>query len=116
KGGPTCANPMAEAFIQLQRYMNRRKETAQQGLKEGEPRLFHANLLLIRTCGSEADYGTITSGDEHYYPWKTQYPQDDAIAEGMNQQQQLINGMLNKANLLRILRTSSVFMDTDSGP
>lgn len=116
KGGPTCANPMAEAFIQLQRYMNLRKETAQQGLKEGEPRLFHSNLLLIRTCGSEADYGTITSGDEHFYPWKTQYPQDDACAEGMNQQQQLINGMLNKANLLSILRTSSVFMDTDSGP
>src|SRR5690606_17327444 len=37
KGGPTCANPMAEAFEQLQRYMNRRQATAQQGLKEGEP-------------------------------------------------------------------------------
>lgn len=116
KGGPTCANPMAEAFIQLQRYMNLRKETSQQGLKEGEPRLFHSNLLLIRTRGTEADYGTITSGDEHFYPWKTQYPQDDSSAEGMDQQQQLINGMLGKANLLSILRTCSVFMDTDSGP
>ncbi|WP_333614380.1 type I restriction endonuclease, partial [Psychrobacter sp.] len=27
KGGPTCANPMAEAFVQLQRYMNKRKAT-----------------------------------------------------------------------------------------
>ena len=34
----------------------------------------------------------------------------------MSQQQQLISGMLNKANLLSILRTTSVFMDTDSGP
>ena len=37
KGGPTCANPMHEAFEQLQRYMNRRAPTRQQGLREGEP-------------------------------------------------------------------------------
>jgi type I restriction enzyme R subunit len=116
KGGPTCANPMAEAFEQLQRYMNQRKETKQQGLKEGEPRLFHCNMLLIRSSGVEADYGTITSGEEHFYPWKTQWPQPDSVAAGMNQQQQLVNGMLNKANLLSMLRTSSVFMDTDGGP
>ena len=116
KGGPTCANPMAEAFEQLQRYMNQRKATKQQGLKEGEPRLFHCNMLLIRSSGVEADYGTITSGEEHFYPWKTQWPQPDSVAEGMNQQQQLVNGMLNKTNLLSMLRTSSVFMDTDGGP
>ena len=49
KGGPTCANPMFEAFEQLQRYMNRREETKKHGLKEGEPRLFHTNMMLIRT-------------------------------------------------------------------
>lgn len=116
KGGPTCANPMSEAFTQLQRYMNQRPATKQQGLKEGEPRLFHCTMLLIRSSGVEADYGTITSGEEHFYPWKTQWPQPDSVAEGMNPQQQLINGMLNKANLLSMLRTSSVFMDTDGGP
>lgn len=116
KGGPTCANPMAEAFVQLQRYMNRRQATAQQGLKEGEPRLFHSNLLLIRTSGMEADYGTITSGEEHFYPWKTQWPQEESVAQGMNPQQRLINGMLDKANLLSMLRTCSVFMNTDGGP
>ncbi len=116
KGGPTCANPMAQAYEQLQRYSNQRKATRQQGLKEGEPRLFHSNMLLIRSTGVEADYGTITSGDEHFYPWKTQWPQPDSAADGMSQQQQLINGMLNKTNLLSMLRTSSVFMDTDGGP
>lgn len=116
KGGPTCANPMAEAFVQLQRYMNRRKETLKDGLREGEPRLFHSSLMLIRTCGLEADYGTITSGEEHFYPWKTQWPQADETALEMSQQQKLINGMLNKPNLLNILRTCSVFMDTDGGP
>ncbi|MGS0681822.1 type I restriction endonuclease subunit R [Shewanella sp. 125m-7] len=116
KGGPTCANPMAEAFEQLQRYMNKRKATKEHGLKEGEPKLFHTSMMLIRTCGVEANYGTITSGDEHFYPWKTQWPPKDEIAEGWNQQQQLINGMLNKTNLLNMLRTCSVFMDTDGGP
>jgi hypothetical protein len=42
KGSETCANPMQEAFVQLQRYMRRRKETEAAGLKEGEPRLFHS--------------------------------------------------------------------------
>jgi len=116
KGGPTCANPMMEAFEQLQRYMNERPATRQQGLKEGEPRLFHSALLLIRTCELEADFGSITSGIEHFFPWKTQWPSDDKTAEGMSQQEQLISGMLGKENLLQILRTSSVFMDTDSGP
>ncbi|MCY0093244.1 type I restriction endonuclease subunit R [Hoeflea ulvae] len=116
KGGPTCANPMPEAFEQLQRYMNARNATKQQGLKEGEPRLYHTAMMLIRSCGLEADYGTITSGEEHFFPWKTQWPQDDVTAKGMTQQEQLINGMLTKANLLSMLRTCSVFMDTDGGP
>jgi type I restriction enzyme, R subunit len=116
KGSQTCANPMAEAFVQLQRYMNQRAETAAAGLREGEPRLFHSNLLLIRSSGLEADYGTITSSEEHFYGWKTLYPQDDAALEGMNAQQRLIAGMLTRHNLLHILRTSTLCMDTDSGP
>jgi type I restriction enzyme, R subunit len=116
KGSETCANPMAEAFVQLQRYMNKRGETAAAGLREGEPRLFHSNLLLIRSCGLEADYGTITSGEEHFYDWKTLYPQDDSVMDGMNAQQRLVAGMLTPTNLLHILRTSTVLMDTDSGP
>ncbi|UEP28025.1 type I restriction endonuclease subunit R [Burkholderia sp. B21-007] len=116
KGSETCANPMQEAFVQLQRYMRRRKETEASGLREGEPRLFYSSLMLVRSCGLEADYGTITSDEEHFYAWKTLYPTDDTACEGMNAQQLLIAGMLNKANLLQILRTSSVFMDTDGGP
>ncbi|MCD6533063.1 MAG: type I restriction endonuclease subunit R [Deltaproteobacteria bacterium] len=115
KGGPTCVNPMNEAFEQLQRYMNKRKDTLQQGLKEGEQRLFHTSLLLIRTCGLKADFGTITSGIEHFFSWKTQWPNEESTADGMNQQEQLIAGMLNRHNLLKILRTASVFMDTDGG-
>jgi type I restriction enzyme R subunit len=115
KGSATCANPMQEAFVQLQRYMRRRAETEAAGLKEGEPRLFHSNLLLVRTCGLEADYGSISSGEEHFYAWKTLYPADDAARATMNPQQQLVAGMLMPANLLQMLRTCTVFMDTDAG-
>lgn len=114
-GSPTCANPMHEAFLQLQRYRNAREATQEAGLKEGEPRLFHSNLLLIRSSGAEADYGTITSGEEHFYAWKTMWPASDDEAKRLNPQQRLIKGMLDKDNLLRILRTCSVMMDTDSG-
>lgn len=115
KGSATCANPMQEAFVQFQRYMRRRPETELAGLSEGEPRLFHSNLLLIRSSGLEADYGTLSSAEEHFYAWKTLYPADDAGREGMNAQEQLVAGMLTRHNLLQILRTSAVFMDTDSG-
>lgn len=53
KGCETCANPMQEAFVQLQCYMRRRKETEVSGLKEGEPRLFYSSLMLVRSCGLE---------------------------------------------------------------
>lgn len=113
-GGATCANPMAEAYEQLQRYMNARKATQEAGLKEGEAKLFHTNILLIRSTNTEADYGTISSEQEHFYAWKTLWPKEDGDTD-MSAQERLISGMLNKENLLRILRTSSVFMDTDSG-
>ncbi|MDD2934796.1 MAG: HsdR family type I site-specific deoxyribonuclease [Methylotenera sp.] len=115
KGSETCANPMQEAYAQLQRYMRRRKETQAAGLQEGEPGLFHSNLLLIRSSGTEADYGTITSNDEHFFAWKTLFPESDDAKETMNAQQQLIAGMLTRHNLLNILRTCSVFKDSDSG-
>ncbi len=115
KGSATCANPLQEAYVQLQRYMRRRRETELAGLREGEPRLFHSCLLLIRSSGIEADYGTISSGEEHYHAWKTLYPRDEAALADMNAQQQLIAGMLDRANLLQILRTSSVFKDTEGG-
>ena len=35
-----------------------------------EPRLFHTNLLLVRTCGEKAEFGTISAGSEHFSSWK----------------------------------------------
>ncbi len=118
-GDANTANPMHAAFEQLLRYRNGRKETIQAGLKEGEPHLFDTNLLLIRTCGEEAEFGTITSGHEHFYAWKSIWPeqyQDYTPPLGVEREQEkLIQGLLPPATLLDVLRTCTVFMDTDDG-
>jgi type I restriction enzyme, R subunit len=63
-GDPNTANPLHAAFEQLLRYRNGRDETLKAGLREGEPRLFYTNLLLVRSCDERAEFGTITSGHD----------------------------------------------------
>jgi type I restriction enzyme R subunit len=118
-GDATTANPMHEAFVQLLRYRNGRSETAAAGLREGEPRLFHTNLLLVRTCGEKAEFGTITSGEEHFYAWKDICREEHRSYTpplGVEREQErLIQGLLAPATLVEVLRNCTVFMDTDSG-
>jgi type I restriction enzyme, R subunit len=45
----------------------------------------------------------------------TLYPADDGRRAELNAQQQLMAGMLTHANLLQMLRTCTVFMDTGAG-
>jgi type I restriction enzyme, R subunit len=118
-GDATSANPIHEAFVQLLRYRNGRPDTEKAGLREGEPRLFYSNLLLIRTSGDRAEFGTITSGEEHFHAWKDIWPEQyrnySPPLGNERQQERLIQGLLPPATLLDILRTCTVFMDTDSG-
>lgn len=110
------ANPMYEAFQQLMRYSDQREETKQAGLREGEPRLFFTNQLLIRTCGERADSGTITATDEEFFfPWKDIHPekyrQFTPPLGRVREQETLIQGMLPKETLLDLVRTCIVFMN-----
>ncbi len=118
-GDPNTANPLHEAFVQLLRYRNVRSETITAGLREGEPRLFYSNLLLIRTCGEKAEFGTITSEHEHFFAWKDIWPESRQTYTpplGVErEQEQMIQGLLAPDTLLDILRTCTVFMDTDAG-
>ena len=118
-GDANTANPMHAAFEQLLRYRNGREETTAAGLREGEPRLFHSNLLMITTCGEKAAYGSITSGYEHFHPWKDIWPEkfrDYTPPLGVEREQEiLIQGLFPPETLLDVLRSCSVFMDTDSG-
>ena len=78
-GDANTANPMHEAFVQLQRYRDARPETARAGLREGEPKLFYSNLAVIRTCGEAAEFGTISSfGPNTFYGWRNIWPEQFA--------------------------------------
>ena len=118
-GDANTANPLHAAFEQLLRYRGGRPETRAAGLREGEPRLFASNLLLVRTCGEGCEFGTITSGHEHFYAWKDIWPESNRDYElplGVEREQErLVQGLLAPSTLLEVLRTCTVFMDTDSG-
>ena len=118
-GDATTANPMHAAYEQLLRYRNGRPETAAAGLREGEPRLFVTNLVVVRTCGERCEFGTLTSGHEHFYAWKDIWPEANREYKpplGVEREQErLIQGLLAPATLLDVLRTCTVFMDTDAG-
>ena len=118
-GDPNTANPLHEAFVQLLRYRNARKDTSAAGLREGDPRLFYSNILLIRTCGEKAEFGTITSGHEHFHAWKDIWPESrrgfTPPLGTVREQEILIQGLLSPDTLLEVLRTCTVFMETDSG-
>lgn len=118
-GDPNTANPLHAAYEQQLRYRNGRPETIKAGLREGEPRLFYTNLLLVRTCGEKAEFGSITSGHEHFYAWKDIWPESNQSYTSPlgveREQEKLIQGLLAPATLLDVLRTCTVFMDTDSG-
>lgn len=110
------ANPMYEAFRQLMRYTDQREETKISGLREGEPRLFFTNQVLVRTNGERAEFGTITSTEEEFfYPWRDIYPEkyrDYTPPLGKERQQELlIQGMFPKETFLDIVRNCTVFMD-----
>lgn len=74
---------------------------------------------MIRTCGEQAEFGTITSGHEHFSAWKDIWPESRRSYKpplGIEREQErLIQGLLAPDRLLDVLRTCTVFMDTDSG-
>ncbi|QLA20938.1 type I restriction endonuclease subunit R [Desulfolutivibrio sulfoxidireducens] len=116
-----AANAMYEAYRQLRRYSDQREEAAAAGLREGEPRLFHCNQLLIRTCGLRADFGTITATDEHFFAWRhvpdgqeVPAPPAGHMPGTVREQETLVQGMLAPATLLDLVRNFTVFMDSES--
>ena len=118
-GDANTANPLHAAGEQLLRYRNGRRETLAAGLREGEPRLFYSNALLVRTCGEKAELGTISSDHGHFHAWKDIWPESRrtyAPPLGVEREQErLVQGLLAPDTLLDVLRTCTVFMDTAAG-
>lgn len=107
--------PIPEAIDQLMRYSEQRGDTG-----EGNKELFYYNQILISTCRTEAKFGTITTRiEKHFYRWTDPYPRTlNDLAHGQsspNDQQRLVAGMLDRRNLLDIIRVFTVFATNDKG-
>lgn len=112
---PKVKDAIPEAIDQMLRY------SEQRGAKgEGSAELFYYNQILIATCRNEAKFGSITTHSEKYfYRWADPYPRSlDDLEHGAsspNDQQRLIAGMLDRDNLLDIIRTFTLFSTNDKG-
>ncbi|MBI5582387.1 MAG: type I restriction endonuclease subunit R [Deltaproteobacteria bacterium] len=112
---PKVKEAIPEAIDQILRY------SEQRGAKgEGSAALFYYNQIVIATCRQEAKFGTITTHSEKYfYRWADPYPRTvddlDHGESGPNDQQRLVAGMLDRDNLLDLIRTFTLFSTNDKG-
>ena len=112
---PKVNDALPEAIDQLMRY------SEQRGAKgEGSAPLFFYNQFIVATCRQEAKFGTITTHTEKYfYRWADPYPRTvDDLDHGSgspNDQQRLVAGMLDRGNLLDLIRTFTLFSVNDKG-
>lgn len=108
------SDPMHQAVEQLRRYADLREAEGSR-LKEGEPKLFYTNQLMVATYGSDAKFGSITSTEEYYFNWKTIHPDNtpyvDPTSGKHRSQETLVQGMLHPRNLLDITQNYTLFMD-----
>ena len=112
---PKVGDAIPEAIDQMLRY---REQRGAQG--EGSAPLFYFNQFVVATCRQEAKFGTITTHSEkHFYRWADPYPRTlndlDHGAGSPNDQQRLVAGMMDKDNLLDLIRTFTLFSTDDKG-
>lgn len=112
---PKVKDAIPEAIDQMMRYSEQRGAGG-----EGSGPLFYYNQFIIATCRQESKFGTITTHTEKYfYRWADPYPRKlDDLDHGSgspNDQQRLVAGMLDKKNLLDLIRTFTLFSTDDKG-
>ncbi len=112
---PKVKDAIPEAIDQMRRYSEQRGVTG-----EGSPPLFYFNQFVVATCRQEAKFGTITTHSEkHFYRWTDPYPRTlNDLEHGTgspNDQQRLVAGMMDKNNLLDLIRTFTLFSTNDKG-
>jgi type I restriction enzyme R subunit len=112
---PKVKEPIPEAIDQLLRYSEQRDAN-----KEGSPLLFYYNQFIVATCRQQAKFGTISTHiEKHFYRWADPYPHTlNELEHGSsspNDQQRLIAGMLDRDNLLSIIRTFTLFSINEKG-
>jgi type I restriction enzyme R subunit len=112
---PKANDPIPEAIDQMLRY------SEQRGAKgEGSAPFFYYNQFIVATCRQESKFGTITTYNKKlFYRWADPYPRTlndlDHGSGSPNDQQRLVAGMMDKDNLLDLIRTFTFFSTNDRG-
>lgn len=106
--------PLQEGKTQLMRYAERRPADTKGGKLEGEERLFHTNLFLVATTGTEAVYGSITTDPDDFQKWKSIMPAKYAqfqtpLGGPAREQEVLVQGMFPKETLVDLLQNFVLF-------
>lgn len=115
------AEPMSEAFDQIQRYANlRNDEDDEYAEVEGKEQLYYANLFSVITHGTEARFGTISSDFDFYYNWRDIFPEEYRTIEVGDDEQSvrqevIICGMFNKEILIDLLQNFTLYMTLKAG-
>lgn len=79
-----------------------------QNYKAQIPSLFRTNALLVTSDGIKARVGSLTADEERFMPWRS--TDGDTIAPaGDPQLETLLNGVFDRATLLRLIRDFTVF-------
>ena len=112
---PKIKDAIPEAIDQILRYSEQRGSKG-----EGNAPLFYFNQFVVATCRQEAKFGTITTHREkHFHRWADPYPRTlndlDHGSGSPNDQQRLVAGMMDKDNLLDLIRTFTLFSNNDKG-
>ena len=112
---PKVKEALPEAIDQMMRYSEQRNAKG-----EGNQHLFYYNQFIVATCRNQAKFGTISTHHErHFYRWADPYPRTlEDLEHGSsspNDQQRLVAGMLDKDNLLDIIRTFTLFSTDEDG-
>lgn len=112
---PKERDAIAAGIDQLLRYSEQRDSSG-----EGNRRLCYYNQFVVSTCRNRAVFGTISSREEkHFFRWSDPYPrtlEDIRTGESSpNDQQRLVAGMLDRRNLLDLIRSFTIFTEDDKG-
>ena len=112
---PRVKDAIPEAIDQILRYSEQRDAK-----DEGSALLFHYNQFVVATCRQEAKFGTITTHiEKHFYRWADPHPRTlNDLEHGSgspNDQQRLVAGMMDKNNLLDLIRTFTLFSTDEKG-
>jgi len=106
---PSLAEPVDEGIRQFRRYQG-----AGEFAGQGAPRLFETTQICIVAARGDAAYGTVGTPGRHWAQWKTAHPLtatelERRLGRGLTAQDTTLAGLLDKGNLLDLLRNFIVF-------